>query len=160
MSDRVSWAMVLHDFFGARGNDVAAVNPDDLRNAWTMMRDLLALALAGQSGSICSGLYEGACSPGANVVAVWYRATILGVLQMLPGNPLTPWPHEGDLDDAVFQISATSPMKKLPVGLVKNGLPFDVQDLVKQIGARTGNQQKKVGRGGEVENNTDWNFKA
>jgi len=58
MSDRVSWAMVLHDFFGARGNDVAAVNPDDLRNAWTMMRDLQALALAGQSGSICSGLYE------------------------------------------------------------------------------------------------------
>jgi hypothetical protein len=51
-------------------------------------------------------------------------------------------------------------MKKLPVGLVKNGLPFDVQDLVKQIGARIGNQQKKVGRGGEVENNTDWNFKA
>ncbi len=137
MTDRISWAMALHDFFGARGTDVAAVNPNDLRNVWTMMRDLQAHAQAGQSGSISSGLYESACSPGANVVAVWYRASILGVLQMLPGNPLTPWSHEGELDDEVFQIAARFPMKKLPVGLVKNGLPFDVQELVKQIGART-----------------------
>src|SRR5260370_72732 len=114
MNDRISWAMALHDFFGARGNDVAAVNPDDLRNVWTMMRDLQARDLEGQIGSISSGLYEGACSSGANVVAVWYRASILGVLQMLPGNPLTPWSHEGKLDDAVFQIAATFPMKKLP----------------------------------------------
>ena len=135
MSDRVSWALALHDFFGARGNDVATVNPNDLRNVWTMMHDLEARALAG-SGSISSALYESVCSPGANVVAVWYRASILGVLQTLPGNPLTPWSHEDELDDAVFQIAATFPMKKLPVGLVKNGLPFDVQELVKQIGAR------------------------
>jgi hypothetical protein len=137
MSDRVSWAMALHDFFGARGNTVAAVNPDDLRNVWTMMRAVEARATPGQSGSVSSGLYESACSPGANVMAVWYRASILGVLQMLPGSPLTPWSHEGQLDDAVFQIAATFPMQKLPVGLVKNGLPFDVQELVKQIGART-----------------------
>src|SRR5882762_10436199 len=91
MTDRISWAMALHDFFGARGNDVAAVKPNDLRNLWTMMRDLQARAQAGQSGTISSGLYERACSPGANVVAVWYRASILGVLQTLPGNPLTPW---------------------------------------------------------------------
>jgi hypothetical protein len=137
MNDRFSWAMALHDFWGARGNDVAAVNPDDLRNVWTMMRDLEAGTPAGQTGSLSGGLYESACSPGANVVACWYRASILGVLQMLPGNPLTPWSHEGELDDAVFQIAATFPMKKLPVGLVKNGLPFDVQELVKQIGVRT-----------------------
>jgi len=136
MSDRVSWALALHDFWAARGNDVAAVNPDDLRNVWTTMRDLQARTSAGQTGSPSSGLYESACSPGANVLAVWYRASILGVLQLLPGNPLTPWSHGGELDDAVFQITATFPMKKLPIGLVKNGLPLDVQELVKQIGAR------------------------
>jgi hypothetical protein len=136
MSDRLSWAMALHDFFGARGNDVAAVNPDDLRKVWTMMRDLEARALAGQGASISSVLVESACGPGANVLAVWYRASILGVLQTLPGKPLTPWSHGGELDDAVFQIAATFPMKKLPVGLVKNGPPFDVQELVRQIEAR------------------------
>jgi len=76
MSDRVSWAMALPDFFGSRASDVAAVNPDDLRKVWTMMRDLQARALAGQSESTSSGLYQSACSPGANVVAVWYRASI------------------------------------------------------------------------------------
>ena len=136
MNDRISWAMALHDFWGARGNDVAAVNPDDLRNVWTMMRDLQARTPADQTGSLNSGLFDGACGPGANVLAVWYRTSILGALQMLPGNPLTPWSHRGELDDAVFQIAATFPMKKLPIGLVKNGLPLDVQELVKQIRAR------------------------
>jgi len=136
MSDRISWAMALHDFFGARGNNVTAVNPDDLRKVWTVMRDLESRTPAGQTGSLGSGLYERACSPGANVVAVWYRASMLEVLQMLPGSPLTPWSHGDNLDDAVFQIAATFPMKKLPIGLVKDGLPFDVQKLVKQIGAQ------------------------
>jgi hypothetical protein len=75
------------------------------------MRDLQARALGGQIGSLSSRLYESACSPGANVVAVWYRASILGVLQTLPENPLKPWSHEGELDDAVFQIAATFPLK-------------------------------------------------
>lgn len=137
MNDRISWAMALHDFFGARGNDVTAVNSGDLRNVWKMMRDLEARTPAGQTGSLSSGLYKSACSPGANVVAVWYRASMLEVLQMLPGKPLTPWSREGELDDAVFKVAATFPMKKLPIGLAKDGLPFDVQELVKQIGART-----------------------
>ena len=135
MSDRVSWAMALPDFFGSRGNDVAAVNPDDLRKVWAMMRDLQARALAGQSESTSSGLYQ-SVQPrrkcGGRLVSRVHPG-----LQMLPGNPLTPWLHEGELDDAAFQIAASFPMKKLPVGLVKNGLPFDVQELVKQIGART-----------------------
>jgi hypothetical protein len=129
--------MALHDFFGARGNDVTTVNSIDLRNVWKMIRDSRARTPAVQSGSFSSGLFENACSPGANVVAVWYRASILEVLQMLPENPLMPWSREGELDDAVFQIAATFPMKKLPISLVKNGLPLDVQELVKQISART-----------------------
>ncbi len=135
MSDRVSWAMALPDFFGSRGNDVAAVNPDDLRKVWAMMRDLQARALAGQSESTSSGLYQ-SVQPrrkcGGRLVSRVHPG-----LQMLPGNPLTPWLHEGELDDAAFQIAASFPMKKLPVGLVKNGLPFDVQEIVKRIGTRT-----------------------
>jgi len=72
MSDRVSWAMALPDFFGSRGNDVAAVNPDDLRKVWAMMRDLQVKVKVLVAGCIK------ACSPGANVVAVWYRASIRG----------------------------------------------------------------------------------
>jgi len=76
---------------------------------------------------------------------VWYRASMLGLLEMLPNVapqmipefPLTPWTHNGELDDAVIQVAATFPMKRIGVGVVHDGLPFDVEEFVKQIGART-----------------------
>lgn len=136
MSDKMQWAMALHDFFAGPRDDVAVANPDDLRSVWTMMREVQARAarvLTGQQTSVDIRGYENVCSPGANAVAVWYRASMLGLLQMIPGKPLTPWTRDGELDDAVFQVAATFPMNKLPVGIVKNGLPFDVEEFVKRI---------------------------
>jgi len=46
------------------------------------------------------------------------------------------WTHDGELDDAVFQIAATFPMEKMRTGVVREGLPFDVEEFVKQIGTR------------------------
>lgn len=51
-------------------------------------------------------------------------------------SPLTPWTHNGELDDAVFQVAATFPMKNMEVGVVHDGLPFDVEGFLKQIGER------------------------
>lgn len=133
MSDRPK----LPDLWGSQeGDSVAAVNPVDLRNVWGMLRDSQARA-GGQQGSIDSTAFERVCSPGADVMAVWYRASMLGVLQMWPESPLTPWTHNGELDDAVFQVAATFPMKNMVVGFVHDDLPFDVQEFLKQIGART-----------------------
>jgi hypothetical protein len=128
------------NFWRSKG-DVATVKPGDLKAVCALMRDVKA----GQSVGIDSRAYENACSPGADVDAVWYRASMLGLLQMLPQmspqmfpeSPLTPWTHDGELDDAVFQVAATFPMKNMEVGVVHHELPFDVQEFVKQIGART-----------------------
>jgi len=57
--------------------------------------------------------------------------------QMFPESPLTPWMHDGEPDDAVIQVAATFPMKNTEVGVVHDGLPFDVEEFLKQIGART-----------------------
>jgi hypothetical protein len=100
---------------------------------------------AGQSVGIDSRAYENACSPGADVDAVCYRASMLGLLEMLPQmspqmfseSPLTPWMHDGELDDAVFQVAATFPMKNMEVGVVHDGPQFDVEEFLKQIGERT-----------------------
>lgn len=124
------------DFWRSKG-DVTAVKPGDLKAVCALMRDVRAHHTAGQSVGIDSRAYENACSPGADVDAVWYRASMLGLLQMLPESPLTPWMHDGELDDAVLQVAATFPMKKMEVGVVHHGPPFDVQEFVKQIGART-----------------------
>jgi hypothetical protein len=50
-----------------------------------------------------------------------------------PVGLLTPWLHDGELADAVFQVAATFPMKKRSVGVPQQGLPLDVQDFLVQI---------------------------
>jgi len=124
------------DLWSAPGDEVAAVNPDDLRNVWAMMRGVQARA-GGQQCAIDGRMYENVCSPGADVMAVWYRASMLGLLQRWPESPLTAWTHDGELDDTVFRVAATFPMKRMGVGVVHDGPPFDVQELLNQIGART-----------------------
>ena len=43
------------------------------------------------------------------------------------------WVHNGEFEDAVLKVAAKFPMKKLNVGIVHQGLPFDVEEFVKQI---------------------------
>jgi hypothetical protein len=115
--------------------DVAAVNPADLKNVWAMFRDVQARAGA-EHRCIDVRSYQHACSPGADVTAVWFRASMLGVLQMFPESPLMQWTHDGEFDDVVFQVAATFPMKKMQVGVVHEGPPFDVEDFVEQLAAK------------------------
>jgi hypothetical protein len=131
------------DFWRSQG-DVAAVDPGDLKEVCAFMRDVKARTTAGQNTAISGRVYESVCSPSADVMAVWYRASMLGLLEMLPKvspqmfpeSPLTPWMHDGELDQAVFQVAATFPMKRMGVAVV-HGLPFDVEEFLKQIGERT-----------------------
>lgn len=123
--------------------DVPAVNPADLKAYRALIRDVQS-ATGGQGSIIDPALFRQVCSPGADFDAVWYRASMLGLLQMLPQvspemfpeSPLTPWTNNGELDDAVIQVAATFPMKNIEVGVVHDGLPFDVDEFLKQIGAR------------------------
>ena len=50
------------------------------------------------------------------------------MLQLLAG-PL----HDGELADAVFEVAATFPMKRLSIGVVHEGPPFDLQEFTEQI---------------------------
>jgi hypothetical protein len=60
---------------------------------------------------------------------------------LLPEAPLGPWLHDGEFDDAVFQIAATFPMKKLGVGVVHDELPFDVREFLKRLVETSGEQK-------------------
>jgi hypothetical protein len=126
------------EFWRSKG-DVAAVDAADLKAVRAFSREVQA-ATGGQGSMVELELYRRVCSPGADVDAVWYRASMLGLLEMLPQmspeSPLTPWTHNGELDDAVFQVAATFPMKRMGVGVVHDALPFDLEEFVKQIGAR------------------------
>jgi len=126
------------DFWKSPEGGVAAVNPDDMKKLWQLFRDVQSRS-GGIGGGVAidMGLYERACSPGADVQAVWFRAAILETLKQLRPELLAPWLEDGEFDDAVFQVAATFPMEKMGTGVVREGLPVDVEEFVKQIGART-----------------------
>jgi hypothetical protein len=117
------------------GDSVAAVSSDDLRKVWKLFRDTQARN-PGESTAIGNSVYQSVCSPGADAIAVWFRASMLWMLKTLPESPLAQWTHDGEFDDAVFIIAAAFPMKKLRTGVVYDVPPFDVEEFVKRIGAR------------------------
>jgi len=118
---------------GALNDDaLPTVDPADLQNVWAMLC-LFQGQAGGQSGSDDIRLYERVCGPDADVHAVWFRAS---TLQLFAGM-LEPWTVNGEVDVIVFQVAATFPMKKMSVDVVRRGPPFDVEEFLKQIGARS-----------------------
>lgn len=111
---------------------VAPVDPADLRSVWEMQREVKARR-PGAHFIISDEMYKRACSPGADIGAVWFRASIIGMLDML--GMLKPWINEGVVADAVFKVAATFPMNGMATGIPRQGLPFDVQEFISQVAA-------------------------
>jgi len=109
---------------------IPSVEPADLRSVWEMQHEVLART-PGQHTAIRAESYNRACSAGANVGAVWFRASLLGMLEMF--GILAPWIHEGVPADAVFKVAATFPMQGMKIGVPREGFPFDVQEFLSQI---------------------------
>ncbi len=124
------------DLWESQEGRVPTVNPTDLKKVWQVSADFEA-SNPGQSGAIGNTVYESVCSPGADVMSVWYRASMLWALKQMMPEMLAQWTHDGQLDDVVFEVAGTFPKEKIRAGVVRNALPFDVEEFVKQIGART-----------------------
>jgi hypothetical protein len=118
------------DLWEQQTGDVPAVKPDDLKNVWRLFGDMEAR----QSGAAGENVYKSVCSPGAEARSVWYRAFMLVLTIKMGPDLLAPWIRNGQLDDAVFEVAATFPMEKMRSGVVREGLPFDVEEFVKRIG--------------------------
>lgn len=121
--------------FWTQERNVAAVDPADLCSVWKLFREV-ETRTGSEQVSIDFRSYERVCNPGADVTAVWFRASMLGMMMKMVPEILSPWSHDGEFDDAVFQVAAAFPMKQMRVGVVQQGPPFDVEEFVKQIGAR------------------------
>jgi hypothetical protein len=50
-----------------------------------------------------------------------------------PVGLLSAWLRDGEPAEAVFQVAATFPMKRMSIGVPQQGLPFDVQEFLAQI---------------------------
>jgi len=117
---------------------VPAVDPADMKAICQMGRESLAAAqAAGSTGGHAIGMsaYQSVCSPGANVTAAWYRVTMLGLCERM--GLLEKHKLDGEVNDAVFRVAASFPMKQMQTGVTYDGLPFDVEEFVKQVKAAT-----------------------
>jgi hypothetical protein len=89
------------------------------------------------------GVFEAACSPGANAFAVWYRALrVIWMLSMLsePSQDLlAPWRHvlegEGEqFNDAVFKAAAKIPLEWESMAPGTGGV-FNLGDFLERVSA-------------------------
>jgi hypothetical protein len=114
------------DLWEQQTGDVPAVKPDDLKSVWRLFGDMKAR----NSGAAGDSVYKSVCSPGADALSVWYRASVLALIIKMRSDLLAPWICEGQPDNAVFEVAATFPMEKMRTGIVREGLPFDVDKFV------------------------------
>ena len=111
------------DFIRAaeEGATVPPVGEDDLKCLHEACLDMTRRYL-GKDGVVSLDLMARACSPGANLPAVWLRHTQLRLL--VRQGLLAEWQHGTALDDAVYRVAANIPM---------NGVHFDPETFVGQL---------------------------
>jgi hypothetical protein len=114
-------------FGGNPGEPVAEVDADDLKTYWHRTRDLQA-RFPGQRVSI--GFEEEAS--GANAWAVWYRSSMIWVLNRFAQEQLAFWIKDDEVSDAVFRAMATIPMEWVG-STEREGFPFDAEEFFRRL---------------------------
>jgi len=104
-----------------KGAPIPAVDEQDLKALHELCVER-AKRYCGKDGVISIEQTARACSPGANLPAVWLRHTQLRSLYR--HGLLTEWQHESALDDAVFQLASSIPM---------SGTHLDAQEFLRQL---------------------------
>lgn len=114
---------------------IVPVEPSDLKTVWKMIwkmgEEIQQQRVPNEYIAIDPRMFAKDCSPGANVVALWYRATILGLLEKQTGLFSSETPD--DVKDVVFKVAASYPIKMMKPGIVSRGLPQDIQAMLKQM---------------------------
>lgn len=71
------------------------------------------------------------CTPGADIVAVGYRTTLLWMMDRFAPEQLAPFMQNGVPQESVFRSAAKVRLEWLGVGIVREGLPFDVNEFLR-----------------------------
>jgi hypothetical protein len=115
-----------------KDGSVASVDPDDLKKVWAMQQEVQARAQEhgfGLSvGAIGLGVFANACSPGADVTAVWYLVSMLRMLCLIP-TLLSAWMHDGKPDDVIFRVAAKFPISEYPWEFRSKECPLTFRNL-------------------------------
>ncbi len=107
------------DFSALTSNEpIPAVSFGDLRIVWELMRD------QHPGAGISVNVFAQACSPQADVIALWARSTLIDLLA--DQGLLSSWQRGAQLDDIVFEIAAIYP--------IAGWDRFDADDFCRRLG--------------------------
>lgn len=119
-------------FGGKPGEPVPQVDPEDVKAAWELGRNVQKRH-PGQQVAIGWQIFERTCKPGADIRAVTYRASVLGLLRHAAPEVLEPWTKEDQLEAVIFRAAAQVPMEWMGFGIVRQGFPFDFEDFMRRV---------------------------
>jgi hypothetical protein len=110
MSDRQEEQLISFRAFIQAAETGAAIPPVDEQDLKALHELCVERAkrYCGKDGVISIELTARACSPAANLPAVWFRHTQLRALYRQ--GALSEWQHGTSLDEAVFHLAAQIPM--------------------------------------------------
>ena len=118
-------------FGGQPGDPVPEVDPQDIKAVWREARDLQARH-PGQNVFIGIEVIEKICRPGVNTRAIWFRMSMIWILDLVAPDRTSAWMKEGEPADTVFQTIATIPMEWIG-HTEREGLPFDVDKFFRRL---------------------------
>ncbi len=126
-------------FGGKPGEPVAEVDPDDLKAVWKEACDLQARH-PGQQVATGLGVLQSICKPGADIQAVFYRASLLSLMTYFAPEQLASLRKDGQFDEAVFRAAAKVPMEWIGARIVRQGPPLNMDEFLRLCG-QTGDPQ-------------------
>lgn len=118
--------------FGRAGEPVPTVDPEDVKAVWELFSDS-EKKHPGRPGAVGIEIFKHACSLGADIPAITYRAQMLWVLQHASPEALAPWTKDEQIDDAVFRAIAETSMEWMGLGAPRQGFPFDPNDFLRRV---------------------------
>jgi|SRR6185437_3339698 len=97
-----------------RGASVPTVEQGDLNAVLKLMKDSLQRdEQEGRQRAVGMTFYKSACSPGADVMAVWFRAARLCLA--LKHGEFAEFMHKGEFKDSFLRLWATFPFKAVDI---------------------------------------------
>lgn len=118
------------EFGGAPGEPVPEVDPEDLKGLWQLQREVEAQH-PGQQVAIGSEVAKHYCRPGADMQAVGYRSSFLWLMSRILPEQFAPFTTDGQPIAAAFSAAAKVPAEWMGVGIVRDSLPFDVNEFLR-----------------------------
>ncbi len=120
-------------FAGKPGEPVPAVDPEDVKTVWQIGIDAQANH-PGKNLAVGVESMKHACKPGADIEAIWYRASLAWLITQIAPEQLARFMRDGQPNDAVLRAAANVPTDWMGVGVVRQHPPFDVNEFVRLCG--------------------------